>query len=197
MRVVVLNDMPTRPSIYWLETVFDYLRWAWNFYLPTSNQKSHETMHVFNHGKETVFTSQWAGQKGPWKRFLSNQSFKKYIIYFWGEKESTSGRGVEGEADSPLNRESNLGLHLMTLRSWSELKARVRCLTNWATQAPPNQSCFYNYVSWVFPGQCTVRIHCMPSTDCAWHVASTQLIIPLRPLGPGVWEFWLSIFEFP
>ena len=29
-----------------------------------------------------------------------------------------------------------MGLDLITLRSWPELKSRVRCLTDWVTQAP-------------------------------------------------------------
>ena len=33
--------------------------------------------------------------------------------------------------------EPNTGLSLTTLRSWRELKSRVRCSTDWATQVPP------------------------------------------------------------
>ena len=38
--------------------------------------------------------------------------------------------------DSPLSREPNSGLNLMTLRSRPEPKSRVRCLTGAATQVP-------------------------------------------------------------
>ena len=44
--------------------------------------------------------------------------------------------GGQGQADSALDMEPNAGLYVMTLRSWSELKLRVRCLATWATQLP-------------------------------------------------------------
>ena len=54
-----------------------------------------------------------------------------------------SGGGGEGEgerenpqADSSLCREPNMGLNHIALRSWPELKSRVRCSTKWATQEP-------------------------------------------------------------
>lgn len=40
----------------------------------------------------------------------------------------------ESQADSVLSAEPNSELDLMILRSWLELKSRVRWLTNWATQ---------------------------------------------------------------
>ena len=36
----------------------------------------------------------------------------------------------EGEADSPLNREADAGLGPRTLKSWPELKSRVRRLND-------------------------------------------------------------------
>ena len=40
----------------------------------------------------------------------------------------------EGETDTPLGREPDVGLDPRTLRSWPELKAEA--LTHWATQVP-------------------------------------------------------------
>lgn len=40
------------------------------------------------------------------------------------------GRERESQVDSALSVEHDMGLDLMTLRSWPELKSRVECLTN-------------------------------------------------------------------
>ena len=50
-----------------------------------------------------------------------------------GQKENESRNP---QADSLLNLKPHTGLHLVTLRSWPELKSRIICLTNWAIQAP-------------------------------------------------------------
>ena len=42
----------------------------------------------------------------------------------------------ESQADLMLSMVPNLGLDLMTLRSWPRLKSRVGHLTDWATQEP-------------------------------------------------------------
>ena len=48
----------------------------------------------------------------------------------------------EGERESPvdslLSEEPDVGLDPTILRSWPEPKSRVKCLTNWANQAPHN-----------------------------------------------------------
>ena len=47
------------------------------------------------------------------------------------------GRQKESQAGSALSVETpTWGLNPRSVRSWPELKPRVRCLTNWATQAP-------------------------------------------------------------
>ena len=54
----------------------------------------------------------------------------------WERKRAQAGeRAGEGEADSPQSREPDTGLDTRTIRimSWAE----GRCLTYWATQAPP------------------------------------------------------------
>ena len=61
------------------------------------------------------------------------------------------GRGRAREkrkslVDSLLSTESDAGLQLTTLRSWPELKPRVRCLTNWATQV--SQTSWLPKVNW-------------------------------------------------
>lgn len=52
-----LNNILTSHVVYWIETVFGDLKLAWNFSLPISDQKNPETIHVFNKGQETAFTS--------------------------------------------------------------------------------------------------------------------------------------------
>ena len=52
-----------------------------------------------------------------------------------GRRKKGRKRERESQADSLLSVESDLSLHLMTQRSWPELKSRVRCLTDWVTQA--------------------------------------------------------------
>jgi len=51
-----------------------------------------------------------------------------------GERESQAGSAFRAEPD--------VGLNLMTVRSWPELKSRVGGLTNWATQAPQHSIIF-------------------------------------------------------
>ena len=46
-------------------------------------------------------------------------------------------RKKESQTDYVLSMEPDVGLDLMTLRSGTEVKSRVRCLTSWATQVPP------------------------------------------------------------
>ena len=53
--------------------------------------------------------------------------FKDLFIYFGGWREA-EGEG-ERNPGSTLNMEPNVGFNLMTLRSCSELKPRVTCLT--------------------------------------------------------------------
>ena len=54
------------------------------------------------------------------------------------------GRRREGEKIlSRLHTQPDRGLALTTLRSWPELKSRVRCLSDWATQAPLNYPFYF------------------------------------------------------
>ena len=55
--------------------------------------------------------------------------FKIYL--FWG-----GSRGRENPKQTALSAEPDAGLHPTTLRSQSELKSRIGCLTDWATQVP-------------------------------------------------------------
>ena len=66
---------------------------------------------------------------------------------------------------------------LMTLRSWSEPKPRVRCSTDWATQAPPEKYHFNEKVWHI--GQKSCRNHAAMS-GASW----TNLQVP------NFWEFW-------
>ena len=66
--------------------------------------------------------------------------FKVYFYLFW-ERESKSGRDRERGRQNPsrlqaISTESDVGLKLTNVRSWSELKSRVKRSTNWATRGP-------------------------------------------------------------
>ena len=78
---------------------------------------------------------------------LFEENCLKYLltcvfIYVWerGREKEWGGGKAEGEgeslADSTLNIELNAGLDSQTLRSCPELKSKVGCLTNYATQVP-------------------------------------------------------------
>ena len=60
--------------------------------------------------------------------------FKDFKNLFMRERMGEGQR--ERQAGSPISMESNCKLDPKTLRSWSELKARVGSLTNWASQVP-------------------------------------------------------------
>ena len=64
--------------------------------------------------------------------------FKIYLLERWWEYEweRDRDRGRESPTDSPLSKESYMWFSYMTLRSWPELKPRVRHLTKWATHTP-------------------------------------------------------------
>ena len=72
------------------------------------------------------------------------QNFKIIFLrsYLFRERKHMNGvgrdreRSRKSEADSMLSMELDLGLDLTTLRSWTELKPRVGCLTDRATQDP-------------------------------------------------------------
>ena len=65
---------------------------------------------------------------------------KRFMYLFRRERESMSGRGRgrgrENLKQSAEPDEGAGGLHLTTLRSWPELKPRVRCLNQVCHQAP-------------------------------------------------------------
>ena len=68
------------------------------------------------------------------------------MYLFWErERERSSGGGAERERERERNSQAGSalsaqslthGLNSQTVRSWPEPKARVRRLTNWATQVP-------------------------------------------------------------
>ena len=72
------------------------------------------------------------------------QNFKIIFLrsYLFRERKHMNGvgrdreRSRKSEADSMLSMELDLGLDLTTLRSWTELKPRVGCLTDRAIQVP-------------------------------------------------------------
>ena len=88
---------------------------------------------------------------GPAELFVLNSLFlfffnilKPVFLFFWERgcvhKQGCGGAEREGERESKAGCKScaelDVGLNLTTLRSWSELKSRVRHSTCWATEAP-------------------------------------------------------------
>ena len=76
-----------------------------------------------------MYTLLWEDENSTKKYFIF-LFFKRFIYSSDRERESGGGgRGRERESqeDSMLSAE---------LRSWPDLKSRVRCWTYWATQAP-------------------------------------------------------------
>ena len=64
----------------------------------------------------------------PWWWFIS-------FLFFYFLRKRERGRG-RGRIFSKLCVEPEVGLHLMTLGSWPELKSKVGCFNNWATREP-------------------------------------------------------------
>ena len=62
--------------------------------------------------------------------------FKIFYLFIRERVSEQGGRGKEYQADFLLRMEPPTDLDPTTLRSWPELKSRVGCLTNWATQMP-------------------------------------------------------------
>ena len=61
------------------------------------------------------------------------------IIFYFRERKSEQGRGGEKEnlkQNLKLSMEPDMGFNPMTLGSCLKLKSRVRCSTDWTTQAP-------------------------------------------------------------
>ena len=67
-----------------------------------------------------------------WLHYL----FLKDFICEWERVHIGGGAEGKGQANSALSTEPNVGFDLLTLRSWPEQKSRVRCSTDWGTQAP-------------------------------------------------------------
>ena len=61
-----------------------------------------------------------------------------FVYLFWDRKQGRGrGRSRASQAGSALLEQSRLWVSIpLAVRSWPELKSRVRCLTDWATQAP-------------------------------------------------------------
>ena len=83
-----------------------------------------------------------------------------YFLIFFLEKKSVSGWGAEREGEREYEAVSVLsvqsrtrGSNSQTVRSWPELKSRVRSPTNWATQAPQEWRLFLLILQvWVYGG---------------------------------------------
>ena len=112
--------------------------------------------HRIWHGIQTH--EPWAPELS-WRQKLNQLSypgvplfffFLSFILFILKERQREWRRGRERERDRQIDRqtESQAGSMLQqgawygartheTGRSWPELKAEVRCLTDWATQAPP------------------------------------------------------------
>ena len=96
--------------------------------------------------------------------FFLGVGWGKFIYLFWErererEREAEREGERESQAGSTVSSEPDTGLHPMIMRSWPELKSRVRCLTDWATQAfilygnvfqAPNHSLLYTNPSVIF-----------------------------------------------
>ena len=88
-----------------------------------------------------------------WKPYVSLLFFIFFFIIFslWDREGAWRG-GAEWERERILSKfhtqhrtRCRAGSHgLLTLRSWPELKSRVRCLTDWVTQAP-QLFCYFNH----------------------------------------------------
>ena len=79
--------------------------------------------------------------------------WKDFLKFIWeSKKEHGEGEGADRENfKQGLSTEPDVGLYLKTPRSWPELKPRVRCLTNWATQVPLKIIFLSNlYTQWGF-----------------------------------------------
>ena len=114
------------------------------------------------------------GEKTP------QRSLFLMFIYFWerGKNESRGGGRERGRHRiqsriQALNYQPNMGLEPMNheIMTWT----KVRCLTNWATQAPPQRPCLNRTprLTWVwlpgaFPG--SHREYGEKSLLCFWHM---------------------------
>lgn len=61
---------------------------------------------------------------------------EKEVVCAWKLEEGQKERERGGEVDPLLRAEPDAGLHLTTLRSWSEPEAGVGGLNEWATGSP-------------------------------------------------------------
>ena len=67
----------------------------------------------------------------------SSGIFKDLLFIFEKEREKECGRDRKSQAASALSAQSPMwGLNPPTVRSWHQLRSRVRHLTDWATQVP-------------------------------------------------------------
>ena len=73
--------------------------------------------------------------------YTNKQFFFFFNVYLFLRGGEGRERNRQFQAGSTLSAQSQmLGLHLWTVRSWPELKSRVRCLNDWAIQAPHQQA---------------------------------------------------------
>ena len=94
----------------------------------------------------------WGQGKASVNNSISFLNYRYLFIHWEREREREHAHGcmcVNRGRGSGIRRENlqqtpdwacpDMGLHLMTLRSWLELKSRVGCLTDWASQVPQNE----------------------------------------------------------
>lgn len=87
----------------------------------------------------------WATQSPSFSSYkTSSQHIFIYACIYLRESEWRRGRGRRGGrlSDSLLRVEPDSKLYLRTLRSWPELKRRVRSLTKWATRSSESYHSF-------------------------------------------------------
>ena len=111
----------------------------------------------------------WATQGSP--RF----------IYFRERKSRSVGR-AEGERESQVNSLPSMAFHLMTPRSWLELKSSVSPLNDWATQAlwlRPFNNLFLSHSIWLMPPEGQSDQLCLASGWDLIHLLHLCLIIPV------------------
>ena len=103
----------------------------------------------------------------PLSLLFYNRAFTMFLKFIWERErvrarthEQGRGRERESQAGSMLSGWGLAqGLNSRIMRSWPALKPRVRCLSDWATQAP--QALFLFLISNII--YCQIGLHTIPS----------------------------------
>jgi len=121
-----------------------YLLWMLNLKNRHWRLFYQQKMHLFGNKRELQSLTNKLRQNCRQVQEIKER--QAYYLFIWErerERERTrvhelgeaEGEGErESQADSTLSAEPDVGLDLMTLRSWPELKSRVGRSTDWATQ---------------------------------------------------------------